>query len=65
MPPQNTLQTSCAKQLNKQKNDERVRSVINSAGSPIQYMDAPEFKVYWDKESAQMGEVVRKIGKVE
>ena len=46
-------------------NDERVRSVINSAGSPIQYMDAPEFKVYWDKESAQMGEVVKKIGKVE
>jgi tripartite-type tricarboxylate transporter receptor subunit TctC len=45
--------------------DERVRSVINGAGSPIQYMDAPEFKVYWDKESAQMGEVVRKIGKVE
>ena len=46
-------------------NDERVRAVINGAGSPIQYMDAPEFKVYWDKESAQMGEVVRKIGKVE
>jgi tripartite-type tricarboxylate transporter receptor subunit TctC len=46
-------------------NDERVRSVINGAGSPIQYMDAPEFKAYWDKESAQMGEVVRKIGKVE
>ena len=46
-------------------NDERVRAVINGAGSPIQYMDAPEFKVYWDKESAQMGEVVKKIGKVE
>ena len=46
-------------------NDERVRTVINGAGSPIQYMDAPEFKTYWDKESTQMGEVVRKIGKVE
>jgi hypothetical protein len=45
--------------------DERVRLVINNAGSPIQYMDAPEFKVYWDKESAQMGDIVRKIGKVE
>ncbi len=45
--------------------DERVRSVINGAGSPIQYMDAPEFKVYWDKESVQMGEIVKKIGKVE
>ncbi len=46
-------------------NDERVRSVINAAGSPIQYLDAPEFKTYWDKESAQMGEIVKKIGKVE
>ena len=46
-------------------NDERVRTVINGAGSPIQYMDAPEFKSYWDKESAQMGDIVRKIGKVE
>ena len=45
--------------------DDRVRSVINSAGSPIQYLDAPEFKVYWDKESAQMIDVVKKIGKVE
>ncbi len=46
-------------------NDERVRSVINGAGSPIQYMDATEFKVYWDKESAQMSDVVKKIGRVE
>jgi tripartite-type tricarboxylate transporter receptor subunit TctC len=46
-------------------NDERVRTVITGAGSPIQYMDAPEFKVYWDKESAQMVDVVKKIGKVE
>jgi len=45
--------------------DERVRSVITGAGSPIQYMDAPEFKVYWDKESGQMVDVVKKIGKVE
>jgi len=46
-------------------NDERVRTVITGAGSPIQYMDAPEFKIYWDKESAQMVDVVKKIGKVE
>jgi tripartite-type tricarboxylate transporter receptor subunit TctC len=45
--------------------DDRVRSVINSAGSPIQYLDAPEFKVYWDKESSQMVDIVKKIGKVE
>jgi tripartite-type tricarboxylate transporter receptor subunit TctC len=46
-------------------NDDRVKSVINGAGSPILYLDAPEFKAYWDKESAQMVNVVKKIGKVE
>jgi len=45
--------------------DDRVKTVINGAGSPILYLDAPEFKVYWDKESAQMVNVVKKIGKIE
>jgi tripartite-type tricarboxylate transporter receptor subunit TctC len=45
--------------------DEKVRFAMNGAGSPIQYMDAPEFKVYLDKESALMKDVVKKIGKVE
>ena len=46
-------------------NDEKVRSVINAAGSPIQYLDAPEFKAYWDMDAKQMEEAVKKIGKVE
>jgi tripartite-type tricarboxylate transporter receptor subunit TctC len=45
--------------------DEKVRSVINAAGSPIQYLDAPEFKAYWDADAKQMEEAVKKIGKVE
>jgi len=45
--------------------DEKVRSVINAAGSPIQYLDAPEFKTYWDADAKQMEEAVKKIGKVE
>jgi tripartite-type tricarboxylate transporter receptor subunit TctC len=43
-------------------NDERVRSVINSAGSPIQIWMHLSSKFTGSKESAQMGEVVRKIG---
>lgn len=46
-------------------NDERVRTVINNAGSPIQYLDAPEFKAYWDLDAKQLKEAVTKIGKVE
>jgi tripartite-type tricarboxylate transporter receptor subunit TctC len=39
--------------------DEKVRSVINAAGSPIQYLDAPEFQSYWDADAKQMQEAVR------
>jgi tripartite-type tricarboxylate transporter receptor subunit TctC len=46
-------------------NDEKVRSIINNAGSPIQYLDAPEFKAYWDIDAKHMEEAVKKIGKVE
>ena len=45
--------------------DERVKTVINNAGSPIQYLDTPEFKVYWDKDAKNMADIVKKIGKVE
>lgn len=46
-------------------NDEKARLIINNAGSPIQYLDAPEFKAYWDADAKQMEEAVKKIGKVE
>jgi len=45
--------------------DDKVRSVINAAGSPIQYLDAPEFQSYLDADAKQMQEAVKKIGKVE
>ena len=45
--------------------DERVKTVLNAAGSPIQYLDAPEFQKYWDQDAAKMVDVVKRIGKVE
>jgi tripartite-type tricarboxylate transporter receptor subunit TctC len=45
--------------------DARVVAAIQGAGSPIQYMDAPEFRTYWDADAKVMVQVVRKIGKVE
>jgi tripartite-type tricarboxylate transporter receptor subunit TctC len=45
--------------------DERVRQVMNAAGSPILYQDAPEFARYVDADAAKMTEVVRKVGKLE
>ena len=45
--------------------DPQVLAVIQRAGSPLEYLDAPEFKSYWDSDAARMVEAVRKIGKVE
>jgi tripartite-type tricarboxylate transporter receptor subunit TctC len=46
-------------------NDERVKQVMTTAGSPIQYLDTPEFQRYVDADAGKMAEVVKRIGKVE
>jgi tripartite-type tricarboxylate transporter receptor subunit TctC len=46
-------------------NDERVKQVMMTAGSPILYQDAPEFAKYVDADAAKMAEVVKKVGKLE
>jgi tripartite-type tricarboxylate transporter receptor subunit TctC len=45
--------------------DPQVLATINKAGSPIEYLDAPEFQAYWDTDAKLMTEAVRRIGKVE
>ncbi len=46
-------------------NDPKVNEGLLGAGSPIQYLDAPEFKQYVDADAAKMSEVVKKVGKLE
>jgi tripartite-type tricarboxylate transporter receptor subunit TctC len=45
--------------------DPNVISTINRAGSPLEYLDAPEFQSYWDADARGMVDAVRKIGRVE
>ena len=45
--------------------DPAVRQVVAKAGSPIEYLDAPEFQTYWDSDAASMTQAVRRIGKLE
>jgi tripartite-type tricarboxylate transporter receptor subunit TctC len=45
--------------------DPQVVSTIGRAGSPIEYLDAPEFQAYWSNDAAKMVEAVRRIGKVD
>ena len=45
--------------------DPAVRQVVTKAGSPIEYLDAPEFQTYWDADAALIVRAVRSIGKLE
>ncbi len=45
--------------------DPAVVATVNRAGSPIEYLDAPEFQAYWDADARLMVDAVRRIGKVE
>ena len=45
--------------------DPTVVQTISRAGSPIEYLDAADFQLYWDADARLMTEAVRKIGKVE
>jgi tripartite-type tricarboxylate transporter receptor subunit TctC len=46
-------------------NDPKVKDTILGAGSPILYMDSPEFEKYVQQDAHKMAEVVKKIGKVQ
>lgn len=46
-------------------NDPKVKDVLLTAGSPIQYLDTPDFQKYVDADASKMADVVKRIGKVE
>ena len=45
--------------------DPAVVQTITRAGSPIEYLDAPDFQTYWDADAKGMVDAVRRIGRVE
>ncbi len=45
--------------------DAQVLATVQRAGSPLAYLDAPEFQRYWDADAAAMVQAVRLIGKVD
>jgi tripartite-type tricarboxylate transporter receptor subunit TctC len=45
--------------------DEALRAVFIKVETPLQYLDQPEFAVFWDADSRKLAEVVKRIGKVE
>jgi tripartite-type tricarboxylate transporter receptor subunit TctC len=46
-------------------NDPQVRQVMAGAGSPLQYLDTPDFQAYIAEDAKKLKEAVQRIGKVE
>lgn len=45
--------------------DAKVKETIGNAGSPVQYLDAPEFEQYVQADARRMVDVVKRIGRLE
>jgi tripartite-type tricarboxylate transporter receptor subunit TctC len=45
--------------------DPDFKAAMAKIETPIAYLDAPEFKKYWDEDAKRLIDVVRKIGKIE
>ncbi len=45
--------------------DPRFMAALATVETPIQYMDAPELQRFWDADAKKLGEVVRRVGKLE
>ena len=45
--------------------DEAFAGAMTKVGSPVTYLDAPEFKKFWDADAARLKVALQKIGKVE
>jgi tripartite-type tricarboxylate transporter receptor subunit TctC len=46
-------------------NDPKVKESLLSAGSPVLYLDAPEFQRYVDADATKMEAVVKRVGKLQ
>jgi len=45
--------------------DPTFRNALAKVETPIQYLDQPQFRAFWDADARKLASVVRKIGKVE
>lgn len=60
-PVMNTLRDAVRKVVN----DPDFKNMMAKLNSPIRYMDAPEFRKYWDDDARRLAALVKVVGKVE
>jgi len=46
-------------------NGEEFRGAMDKVQTPLAYLDAPEFKKYWERDAARLKSALEKIGRVE
>jgi tripartite-type tricarboxylate transporter receptor subunit TctC len=45
--------------------DPKFVAAMATVDTPVQYMDAPELQRFWDGDARKLGDVVRRVGKLE
>ena len=45
--------------------DANFKAALGKVETPVQYLDQPQFRAFWDRDAAKLADVVKKIGKVE
>ena len=46
-------------------NSAEFRAAMEKVSTPVSYLDAPEFKQYWDRDAARLTKVLEKMGRLE
>lgn len=46
-------------------NDPDFKATMEKLQTPVSYLDAPEFKKFWDKDAAMLAAAVKRVGRVE
>jgi tripartite-type tricarboxylate transporter receptor subunit TctC len=45
--------------------DATFKAALARVETPVQYLDQPQFRAFWDADARKLAEVVKRIGKVE
>ena len=59
------IQTRLRAAVREAATSDEFKMAMEKVSTPVAYLDAPEFKKYWDRDAARLKVAVEKIGKVE
>ncbi|HUQ24245.1 MAG TPA: tripartite tricarboxylate transporter substrate binding protein [Burkholderiales bacterium] len=59
------IQTRLRAAVREAATSEEFKAAMEKVSTPVSYLDAPEFKKYWDRDAGRLKVAVEKIGRVE